>query len=146
MAEDGDLTGGQIAGGLLDGQEEAVKAAGEGMLRQAKPMTRFILKRISGQPALVFNAAEVASAPNKTRAAFGVLGGLVGGAAGGALGTAARGVNAPIGAALGSTFGENVANRSTTSTPPTSTAAWRPRSSGWPTAGADCRASADARV
>lgn len=71
MAEDGDVTGGQMVGGLLDGQAEAVKQADEGMLRQAKPMTRFVLKKIPGAPAMVFDAAEVMSAPNKTRAAFG---------------------------------------------------------------------------
>lgn len=102
------LTPQQVAGGFLDGQGEAIKQAGEGMLKAARPATRFILKRIPGLPALVFDAGEIATAKNKTRAAFGAVGGLVGGVAGGALGTAAGGVNAPIGAALGSTFGENV--------------------------------------
>ena len=102
------LTGAQVSGGLLAGHEEALTRVGDQMLRRARPMTRFLVKRIPGAPALVFNATELANAPNRTRSAFGLVGGALGGAAGGALGAAAGGVNAPIGAALGSTFGENV--------------------------------------
>jgi hypothetical protein len=101
----------QVAGGLLDGQAKAVERVGEGMLKSAKPSARFLLKRIPGAPALVFDLADVAMSPNKTRAWFGLAGGLAGGAAGGALGAAAGGVNAPIGAAVGSAFGQGVGER-----------------------------------
>jgi phage tail tape-measure protein len=104
----GSPTKSQVAGGILDGQGEAVNQAGEGMLKMARPGTRFILKRVPGAPALVFDAADFAASPNKTRTAFGIAGGFVGAAAGGALGTAAGGVNAPIGAAAGSTFGQGI--------------------------------------
>ena len=102
------VTGSQVGGGMLDGAKEIMEQAGEHMLKDAKPVTRFVLKKIPGAPAAVYDVAQFATAPNKTRAAFGLAGGVLGGAAGGALGTAAGGVNAPIGAALGSTFGENV--------------------------------------
>ena len=112
MDEDADrqssLTGSQIGGGMLEGVHKIVDAAGEHILKDAKSVTRFVLKRIPGAPAFVYDVTQLATAPNKTRTAFGLAGGFVGGAAGGALGTAAGGVNAPIGAALGSTFGENV--------------------------------------
>ncbi|HZZ70436.1 MAG TPA: hypothetical protein VFE18_19880 [Phenylobacterium sp.] len=101
----------QAVSGGLDGIAEAINTAGEPMLEAASPVTRFILKRIPGAPALVFDAADWAKAPNKTRATVGLVGGLVGGAAGGAMGAAAGGVNAPIGAALGSAYGEKLGDQ-----------------------------------
>jgi hypothetical protein len=98
----------QVAGGLLEGQAKAVEEAAGGMLKAARPTTRFILKRIPGAPALVYDIAEIARAPNKTRAVFGAVGGTLGGLGGAALGTAAGGVNAPIGAAIGATAGEGI--------------------------------------
>lgn len=98
----------QIAGGFLDGQAEAVTDLGEKMLKGAPRGARFVMKKIPGAPALVFDAVDLATAPDKLRSLAGIAGGALGGAAGGALGTAAGGINAPIGAAVGSAWGQKL--------------------------------------
>jgi hypothetical protein len=109
MAEEAnDLTPTQLAGAGLQGQAEAVGHFSDRMLKYAKPMTRFLLKRIPEAPALVFDVSQAVTPPNKIRGAFGLAGVVLGGTAGGAFGTLAGGVNAPIGAAMGATFGENI--------------------------------------
>ena len=99
---------GLVKDGILEGPAEMMKEAGGPMLKAAKPGARFVLKRIPGAPAMVYDLAEFATSPNKTRAGFALAGGVLGSMAGGGLGTLAGGVNAPIGAVVGSAMGEHV--------------------------------------
>jgi hypothetical protein len=90
--------GGAIGSGLLEGAKHMVKGAGETILKDARPLTRFKLMRIPGVPGLVYDAADFATAKNKVRAGIGIAGGLAGGFVGEAGG--------PVGAAMGSAAGE----------------------------------------
>lgn len=100
-----------IAGAALAGHEELLGAIGKPMLKKASRGVRIVAKTAIKAPRVAFDLVELGTAPNKTRALFGLAGGTVGGVGGTLLGLAtgpAAPVNGPIGGFLGGQFGNDI--------------------------------------
>lgn len=102
--EEENSTGRKIAGVALDANGELIGAVAKRTLHDVPPLKRFFLRRIPGGPSYVLDAAEFATAPNKTRAAFGLIGGVAGMAGGDIMA-------GPVGGVVGSALGEEGGER-----------------------------------
>jgi hypothetical protein len=95
-------TNGQLAGGFLAAQEEALKPVGKQMLKTAPKAFRIVAKRVPGLPGIVYDIGQFSAAEDKWRAGAEI--------AGSALGAGVGAVGGPLGAAAGSVAGEMAAD------------------------------------